>query len=203
VDFTAFALSHLPPPPGRVLEVGCGREGGIVHALVEAGYDAVGIDPHAPTGPRYRSIMLEELEEERFDAVVVERVLHHVRPLGPAVDKLVRLAPLVVLDEFAWERMDAPTRDWYRGQRRVLTAAGREPSGPPDLEQWLASWHEHLHPSHVVTRELDRRYERRLLEWRPYLYRWLGGPATEPLEQTLIDVGTIRALGFRWVGVRR
>jgi hypothetical protein len=185
-----------------VLEVGCGREGGIVEALAEAGYEALGIDPEAPTGPRFRAITLEQLDEEPFDAVIVERVLHHVHPLGPAVDKLARLAPLLVLDEFAWERIDEPSREWYEAQHRVLRAAGREPPGPPDLERWRATWDD-LHPSDVVRAELARAYEQLLFEWRPYLYRWLGGPATELLEQTLVDGDAIRAIGFRWVGVSR
>jgi hypothetical protein len=202
VDFTAFALSQLPPPPLRVLEVGCGRDGGIVEALAAARYDVLGIDPHAPTGSRFRTVTLEELDEEPFDAVVIERVLHHVHPLDAAVDKLARLAPLLVVDEFAWERIDESARDWYEAQHRALRAAGVEPPGPPDLTQWRETWDD-LHPSDVVKREVDRRYEQRLLAWRPYLYRWLAGPATESLEQTLVDSGAIPAIGFRYVGVRR
>src|ERR671936_2232508 len=106
VDFTAFSLSQLPEAPARVLEVGCGPEGGIVASLADAGYEVLGIDPRAPAGARFRAIRLEELDEEPFDAVVVERVLHHVHPLGQAVDKLARLAPVLVLEEFGWERID-------------------------------------------------------------------------------------------------
>ena len=185
-----------------MLEVGCGREGGIVEALGEAGYQALGIDPQAPAGPRFRAITLEALDEEPFDAVVVERVLHHVHPLGPAIDKLARLAPVLVLEEFGWERIDEPAHDWYHAQRRALVAAGHEPKGPPDLAAWRETWDD-LHPSDAVRRELDRRYEQRLFEWRPYLYRWLGGPATEPLERALVDSGAIPAIAFRYVGVTR
>ena len=53
MDFTEFVLSHLPPAPARVLDVGCGDVGGVVPALVEAGYDAYGVDPRAPAGTRY------------------------------------------------------------------------------------------------------------------------------------------------------
>src|SRR5438045_899253 len=88
VDFTPFVLSQLPGPPARVVEVGCGPKGGITPALVAAGHDAIGVDPRAPDGGRFRAIPLEELGEDRFDAVVGERVLHHVEPLGPALDKL-------------------------------------------------------------------------------------------------------------------
>ncbi len=186
-----------------MLEVGCGVEGGVTPALAEAGYDVLGIDPRAPAGPLFQQIELEQLEESvEFDAVVAARVLHHVHPLDAALDKLVRLAPLLILDEFAWERIDEPTEDWYERQHRALRAAGVEPSGPPDLSEWRAEW-PGLHPSHHLRAELEARYELRLVEERPYLYRWLGGPATEGLERSLIRADAIRAIGYRWVGVRR
>jgi hypothetical protein len=201
VDFTAFVLSQLPPPPARVLEVGCGEEGGVVGPLTEAGYDVLGIDPEAPEGPHYRRIALEQLEEPaRYDAVVASRVLHHVNPLGPAIDKLARLAPLLLVDEFAWELIDAPTQEWYEGQHRLLTAAGSPPNAPASLDEWRAHHHD-LHPSHVLLHELRARFEERHLERRPYLYRWLGGPASEALEAALIAVGAIRPIGVRYAGV--
>src|SRR5207245_1121725 len=116
VDFMEFALSQLPEPPRRVLEVGCGHDGGVAPGLAAVGHDVLAIDPHAPEGPLYRRITLEDLDDpDPFDAVVAERVL----------------------------------------------------------------------------------------EWRPYLYRWLEGPATESLEEGLIAAEAIRPIGFRWVGSRR
>jgi Methyltransferase domain len=201
--FAEFLLQQLPPPPVRVLEVGCGDTGGVTPALAEAGYDVLAIDERAPDGGRYRRITLQELEEPaEFEAVVAERVFHHVHPLGEALDKVARLAPLFVIDEFAWDRIDEPTQDWYEGQHRALRAAGREPHGPPDLGDWRARW-EGLHPSYAVRAELAARFDERLYEDRPYLYRWLDGPATEPLERSLIDAGAIRPIGFRWIGEAR
>jgi len=186
-----------------VLEVGCGYRGGIAPALAAAGYDVLAIDPDAPEGPLYRQITLEELDDPGpFDAVIAGRVLHHVRPLGPALDKLAGLAPLLILDEFAWNHMDAPTVDWYESQHRTLVAAGREPIGPRDLGEWRAK-HADLHPYETLRGELDARYDERYFEWRPYFYRWLEGPATEGLEQGLIAAGAIRPIGFRYAGVRR
>jgi len=203
VDFTEFALSQLPAVPGRVLEVGCGREGGVTPELAAAGYDVLAIDPEAPEGPLYRRITLEALDDPGpFDAVVAGRVLHHVHPLGPALDKLARLAPLLILDEFAWNHMDEPTIGWYESQRRVLDAVGHEPKGPPDLASWREE-HSDLHPYEVLRAEVDARYDERDFEWRPYFYRWLAGPATETLELALIEAGAIRPIGFRYAGVRR
>jgi Methyltransferase domain len=201
VDFATFTLSQLPSPPARVLEVGCGPRGGITPALVDAGYDAVGIDPDPPSGRNFRATTLEDFDEEPFDSVVAERVFHHVHPLGAALDKVARMAPLLILDEFAWDRMDDATQQWYEGQHGVLVAAGREPIGPPDIARWREE-HDDLHPSDVIRREAAQRFDERYFEWRPYLYRWLGGPASEQLEQSLLDAGAIQPIGFRWIGVR-
>jgi hypothetical protein len=203
VDFTGFALSQLPEPPARVLEVGCGREGGVAPALATAGYDVLAIDPDAPEGRLYRRVALEQLDDPGpFDGVVAGRVLHHVDPLAPALDKLVGLAPLLVIDEFAWNHMDETTVDWYESQHRLLTAAGRTPKGPSSIADWRAR-HSDLHPYETLRAELDARYEERHFEWCPYFHRWLEGPATEGLEQGLIEAGAIRPIGFRWSGVRR
>jgi hypothetical protein len=120
VDFATYALSHLPDPPARILEIGCGEEGGVTPALVEAGYDALAVDPRAPAGARYRRLRFQDLPSESYDAVVAERVLHHVHPLDESLDKLAALAPLLVLDEFAWDRIDEPARGWYEERHREL-----------------------------------------------------------------------------------
>ena len=199
-DFATFVLKQLPPPPRRVLEVGCGPEGGIVAPLVDAGYDVLGVDPHAPEGERFRNVEFQELAGE-YDAVVAGRVLHHVHPLDESLDKLASLGSLLIVDEFAWDRIDEPARDWYEGQHRMLRATGAEPKGPSDLGEWRAR-HTDLHAHDVLLSGLRARYEERALEWVPYLSRWLGGPSSDALEQTLVDTGAIPAIGYRWAGVR-
>ena len=185
-----------------MLEVGCG-EGELARALDAAGYSVLAIDPDAPEGAIFRRTTIEELDEPGpFDAIVAARVLHHVHPLGSALEKLVCLAPRLVVDEFAPERIDPQTQDWYEGQHRMLVAAGVDPKAPPDLDQWRLD-HPDLHPSTTILRELADRYEQRHLEWRPYLCRWLRGPASEALEAALIDAGAIQATGYRYVGERR
>jgi SAM-dependent methyltransferase len=203
VSFDDFALAQLPPPPSRVLEVGCGEEGGIAPTLAEAGYDVLAIDPDAPDGPFYRRVTLEQLEDpEPFDAAAAGRVLHHVHPLGPALDKLATLAPVVVIDEFAWNHMDRATIEWYENRHRELRAAGQEPKAPPVFPEWLAR-HPDLHPYETLRRELDSRYEPRYFQRRPYLYRWLRDSATRSLEEAAIAAGAIQPIGWRYAGVRR
>lgn len=200
MDFTGFVLSHLPPPPGRILEVGCGEGGGIAPALAEAGYRPLAIDPRAPDGPWYRRLTLDQLDDGGpFAAAVCGRVLHHVRPLDPALDKLARLAPRLLVDEFTRDRIDAAARDWYHDRYRQLAAGGREPPGPPDLDAWRAR-HPDLHTFDELKPELDARYEQLAFEERPYLYRWLAAPDSEALEEHAIASGMLRAIGWRYAG---
>jgi len=183
-----------------VLEIGCGNEGGVVPALVDAGYDAIGVDPRAPRGERFRQSDFREMDGE-FDAVVAGRVLHHVRPLDEALDRVAAFAPVIVVDEFAWDRIDDPAQDWYEGQRRMLVASGADPPGPPSLDEWRER-HPDLHPHRELLDGLRSRYRETAFEWLPYLHRWLGGPSSEALEQTLVDAGAFPATGWRWAGVR-
>ena len=201
-SFLDFVLDRLPPPPTRVLEVGCGKNGGVVEELVRVGYDATGVDPEAPGRPRFTRVRFEDLEENgTFDAVLASRVLHHVEVLTDVLDKIARLAPLLIVEEFAWELIDAPTQEWYEAHRRRLDAEAAEPSGPADLDEWRAR-HPDLHPATVVLRELESRYDERFREERPYFYLWLKHPPTKDVEAELIARGDIQPIGLRYVGVR-
>ena len=199
MDFTEYVVAHLQPPPARVLEVGCGDRGGVTPALVARGYDVLAIDPRAPDGPPCRRITLEELADPGpFDAVVAGRVLHHVDPLGPALDKLSALAPLLIVDEFAWNHIDPSSQVWYEALHQELVAAGGKPNAPPSLDEWRFA-HRDLHPYETLRVELDRCYEERNVEWLPYFHLWLGADVEER-EQAAIAAGTIRPIGVRYVG---
>lgn len=199
-DFATFVLSQLPPPPAHVLEIGCGDAGGVVFALVDAGYDAIGVDPRAPVGERFRQSDFRAVDGA-FDAVVAGRVLHHVHPLDEALDRVATFAPRLIVDEFAWDRIDEAARDWYEAQRRLLVAAGADPPGPASIDEWRTR-HTDLHPHRALLDGLRARYREAAFEWRPYLYRWLGGPSSEALEQTLVDIEAFPPTGWRWAGIR-
>jgi SAM-dependent methyltransferase len=197
-DFGTFVLKHLPPPPRRVLEIGCGDAGGLVELLAGAGYDSLGVDPHAPEGERFRRVRFQDVDGE-WDAVVAGRVLHHVDPLDEGIAKLASLAPLLIVDEFAPNRIDAPAQDWYESHHRMLRATGADPYGPSDLDAWRER-HGGLHGDDTLLAALRAHYDELELERIPYLHRWLEGPSSESLEQTLIGAGAIPAIGYRWVG---
>lgn len=118
---TALLLSRLPPPPGRLLEVGIGL-GTTLARLASLGYDAEGITPDSVQaeaarerfGDRIRihATPLEAFEARgTFDIVVFqessqyiecETLFRRVRSLSSAG------ATLVVLDEFALAEIDRP-----------------------------------------------------------------------------------------------
>jgi Methyltransferase domain len=199
VDFLPFALRRLPPAPARVLEVGCGDEGGLVAELVGRGYDAFGVDPRAPADERFVRASFEEaaaqLRREPWDVVLAARVLHHVEPLDGGVALLAQLAPLLLVDEFAPDRVVGAAQAWYEQRWREVPGA----QGPQSIDEWRAR-HGGLHPHDRVLAALRDYYEEQELEWTPYFHRWLRLPELEAEERAAIEAGEIAAVGWRWAG---
>ena len=205
MDVEAFVLGHLPSVPARVLEVGCG-EGALARALDRAGYAVTAIDPKAPEGPLFRRVTLEELADPGpFDAVVASLSLHHVESLPTALDRIdALLGPrgVVVVNEFAKDRLDPQTAEWYFERRHALAAA-RGAAAPGCFDECLRQWeddHADLHGYEAMRAALDARFHERFFAWVPYLHYELAQVASEAEEQELIDSGAIRATGFRYVG---
>jgi SAM-dependent methyltransferase len=199
-----FVTAHLPAQPARILEVGCGS-GELVREISQRGYDVVGIDPDAPEGAPFQRVPLEELSTpERFDAMVANRSLHHIVDLRGGVDKIHSLlAPggRLILNEFAWDRMDQATAAWYLSHLTEPRPkdASLLPGAFPD--EWAAE-HEGLHGFEAMRAEVGRRFDEALFEWTPYIaHYYLERDDLEEEERRLIKSGDIQAIGFRYVGM--
>ena len=156
----------------------------------------------------FRRVGIEEFsDEDGFDAVLASVSLHHLEEIDEAVDRIAGLlgpGGLLVVEEFAKERIVGSTARWYHRQRQSFEEVGlNDKPVPDDFDAWLAEWHERhadVSPLGDVRRAIDRRFAERHAEWGPYLYdHWLHD-AVEPLERALIEDGAIDPTGFRYVG---
>jgi SAM-dependent methyltransferase len=209
-----FVREHLPDPPGRVVEIGCGPLGGFVPAMRVDGYDAIGIDPEAPQGVNFHRIEFERYEvTTQADAVVACTSLHHVADLDEVLDRIASvLGPdgTLVVVEWAWEQFDETTANWCFDN---IAADGRDHSSwlHGHREQWTASgqpwtsylrgWaqDERLHSGVDIIGGLQARFDTRQLTEGPYCFADLDG-ITPELEQVAIDARQIQATGIRYVG---
>ncbi len=213
-----FVRAGLPSPPAAVLEIGCGRLGGFVPALLRDGYDAVGVDPEAPEGPGYHRIEFEAYQSPRpVDGVVACTSLHHVADLGEVLDRvglvLVPDGALVVV-EWAWERFDEATARWCFGRLAPPDSAAEPGWLHRRRDEWAASgqpwdgfcraWatQEGLHSGEEIVRGLDARFDRRRCGVGPYFFADLAD-TTEADEQAAIDAGQVQASGIWYTGRRR
>ena len=199
---------RLPPPPARVVELGCGPLGGFVARLRANGYDAVGVDPEAPAGDAFRQVEFEQAEQFRdLDAIVASTSLHHVADPADVIDRLAAsLAPggRAVVVEWDWKRFDERTAAWCFArlgdepgwlQRRRDEAAGREWSDA--LREWVDR--DGIHAADELLRLLDERFRREYLAFGPYFFADLADTSPED-ESAAIEAGEIRATRVDYAG---
>jgi ubiquinone/menaquinone biosynthesis C-methylase UbiE len=199
-----FVASVLPPPPSRVLEVGCG-EGELARSLERRGFAITAIDPEGPSGSIFQRVSLEEFVDTRpFEAVVANRSLHHIHDLPGALEKIRRLlrpGGVLILAEFGWEQMDETTAAWYVS--RDAHSDGSASTANEFLDDWTAE-HEGLHDSATLKQALERSFATSSFEWVPYIAEnHLERPELIEEEQTLMQSGAINPIGFRYVGTRK
>lgn len=215
-----FIRPALPAAGGSVVEIGCGKFGGLVPRLGAAGFDVTGVDPNAPAEPGYERVEFERYQPLKpLDAIVACTSLHHVADLDVALDhvaaSLAPGAPLVVI-EMAWERWDertirwcfdrlAPVDDieseeatWLHRQQAAFAESGQ----PWDdyVRDWAAR--EGLHQGSRMLAGLEARFDLICYAPVPYAFADLDG-VTSAEEQAAIDTGQINAVGIRYLGTAR
>jgi len=204
---------HLPPPPGPIVELGCGPAGGLVPALLAAGYDAVGVDPEAPEGSSYAREAFEAVPRAGFAAVVASMSLHHVDDVDVVLDHVVDAmvaGGVVVVLEWDWTKFEqaaaqwcfarladrAPTETvgWLRRHRDLAASSGRA------WDDYVREWAEGhgLHSGPVMRSALDRRFECVTQHPIPYFFSELVVEA--PDEAEAMAAGGLPASAFRYVG---
>jgi len=213
----------------RVLEVGCGR-GEVARRLAAGGLQITALDRSLrDSSPAPGVTFIEgdflDFDDGRFDAVVFTASLHHMSPLGAALDRAHQLlAPggLVVADEFD---LDAPGREtlrWYYDVQELLAAAElfpRERVDPPGsdvVQRWrLAHVHEPpLHTGVAMRQAIAARFDLRDVQGAAYLYRYVTrhlphderGVAVAQhiyaMEHRGITDATLSAVGLRIIAAR-
>jgi SAM-dependent methyltransferase len=85
---------------------------------------------------------LASYDDRPFDAVVMLLSLHHMHPVGAALDRVARLlrpGGTLILDEYAWDWADDATIRWFYDTAAILAAAQviDPPTGGDSL---LARW---------------------------------------------------------------
>lgn len=205
---TEFVRSWLPSAPATILEVGAGS-GEFARNLVEFGYDVTPIDPATEDDALVQPITLESLDEDyRFDVAVASRTLHHLEDLQTATAKLQRILDrdgVVIVNDFGWDKLNQSTAKWLYSLLPEHASQAYDGGQGESFADWLEGWqteHEHLHRSGEMLRALREQFAERYYADCP----WIVGEYIESnadLERTeweLITDGTIRPLGFRFVG---
>jgi SAM-dependent methyltransferase len=206
MDLTTVAVPHtlahlkplLPAPSARVLEVGCGR-GALAAALADQGYEVTGVDRDAEmaaaAGERGVPVIRADVHDVsgEYDVVLFTRSLHHAEDLdGILAHAVTLLAPggQVIIEEFAWERVDHAAADFLYDNRALLVAAGlldaETPSGDL-LDAWVAG-HDFLHRGSAMLAALSRGGSDLTTVATAMLWRLVdgrGGAWTEPATRAL------------------
>ncbi|MEW9548781.1 class I SAM-dependent methyltransferase [Nonomuraea sp. NPDC050783] len=220
----AWLDEELPPGPQRVLDAGCGR-GELAAALIRRGHEVTAIDSAAEAVAAARAAGVPALRADltvrdgapfydggSYEVIVMSLSLHHMHPLGAALDHAYDLlipGGTLLVDEFAWDWADAATAAWFYDAGSLLAAAGvadfpREGGDPAG--RWRAAHHDH-HPAADMLTALGERFEVVSLRREPYITRYIGGKVVNGhtkvveelwrIERDRLAAGALAATGFR------
>jgi 2-polyprenyl-3-methyl-5-hydroxy-6-metoxy-1,4-benzoquinol methylase len=191
-SFDAVVASAVPTG-SRILDLGCG-DGGLVERLAELGYDALGVDPGAPTHEHLIRQRIEDVEGlGKFDAVIAVMALHHA-DLGAvfrAVAGLLHPHGQLLVSDFAWDAYDERAAAWIAEHDRS------------DADNSVVGWrreHQGLHTGSTITAALSASLVLTREVRGPYLARMLARHDLETEERERVDAGLVPALGLQLTG---
>ncbi len=174
VDLTTVAVPHtlthlkllLPAAPARILEVGCGR-GALAAELVDLGYEVTGVDRDAEAvkAATERGVVAIHGDVHDisgvYEVVLFTRSLHHAEDLDGILEHAVHLLAAhgqIIIEEFAWERVDHLAAGFLYDNRAMLVAAGLLDADHPSgdlLDAWIVGHHS-LHQGSAMLAALGR-----------------------------------------------
>lgn len=193
--------SVLPGGRARILDAGCG-DGTLAAELAGLGHDvtAIDLDTDAAVAAGVPAVRadLTEYRDDPFDVVVLSLSLHHMHPLGAALDRVAALlAPggLLVVDEFAWDWADAAAATWFYDAGALL---GRFAAVADPVARWRET-HEDLTTGQAMLDAIAARFEVSWTRRERYLFRYLGGECA-PLLREIEEVRHVPT-GFRLTAV--
>lgn len=228
----AFVLLHVPRARSRILEVGCGS--GILAARLQAlGHQVVAVDSSREAVLQAQQLEVDarqarwpDFEDSPFDVVLFTRSLHHIRPLVDGVRqarKLLRSDGRVVVEDFAFSQVDAPSLEWLYQILSVLDAARlleQDRGGfaktllqqHGDMAAWTETHDRDLHSADAILACLKEHFSSVEAETVPYLYRYVVEVLEDDdcgyaiarrvleLERRGADRGRVSLIGRRFVG---
>jgi SAM-dependent methyltransferase len=214
-----FVRRSLPDQAQSVLEIGCGA-GELAARMADAGLQVLALDSDAACVAEAKARGVDAVAvgwpaavEQRFDAVLFTRSLHHIHDLDGAIAAAVaalRPAGRVIVEDFRSEGGGPRGRAWFSSLVRLLHAA--DAFCPDfDLKHTLGKTetvdHEHpLHSSGAIADALARAGPVEAEDSACY-FRYLEADLRPPdavrqlfeHELEMISTHAIEALGKRFV----
>ena len=188
----AFISSHLPHG-SEILEIGCG-DGEVALELARHGYHVVGLDSEQDRVAKAQARGVNaivaswpEFHRRPVDAIAFTRSLHHINPLGRAVDKareLLKPRGVLLIEDFAFGETDNRSVQTFleilrskKAQKLIMPVAGQLVTdllaATDPMTVWHGSHDQALHSIAAIIEAVSKRFTIRETDSVPYLYRYL------------------------------